>query len=491
MEEFLKLAGKDDLSAMVDLIKRFDDAVDEDDRTAAQNISKAAFSLEKKYIPQLSENVSVSTNLSCQSMIMTVGFQKEPIILSILCMKPQTVILLHTDGSQRTAREVEDDPDVKNMNLQILSRLITEYDASENYRVIKDEALPRVSGSAIVVDPTGGRKVMVASLALVAFYRRLPMVYTHGLEYKGIVYPFSERLRLIESPFEFFGDPELNLVEQQFNSHLYEAAYNTCRQLEENALDLATRSKAAMLQELVKVYMDWDSFLHSAYPVRLEPFLSQRLKSVMDNFRRRRLGDWLPDNVDANLEFLKNLDDKWQNKVNILDEFRLVDVYSSALRRETQRKYDDAVARLYRCLEMCSSIKLMEKGIDDTSKPDYDAFCARIGKPLDWLKGEYRKISGGELPDKNIGLDSQMTLLEIIGENIANIHKGMKQRESGVESLMEVRNRSILAHGTRPIPEDLWPKFKRKTEQIIGNTIGYDRFRELLGMATHGDIHIG
>ena len=493
MDQLRKLVKDGDRGRIEDLMKRFDDAISAEDGTAARAISKEALILEKKYVPQIPHNHSVAQELRCESMVMTVGFQKEPIILSILCMKPQRVILLHTEGSRATALEVENDPDIESMKIEITPLFITEYDASENYRVIRDEALARTSG-VTVIDPTGGRKVMVASLALIAFYLRFPMVYVHGVEEAGVTFPFTERLRFIENPFDFFGDADLSLVEEQFNCHLYEAAFRICQQLERRVRHPATHSKMTMLRDLIGVYRDWDAFIHSSVPEdrRPQPPLNERLGNIMVDFCRLGFQKFLPENVDANLSFLKSLDETWADKRNISDEFRLVDVFASALRRgsENQKKYDDAIARLYRCLEMCSTVKLMALGLGDTAKPDYESFCSSAGVTKAQLGSSFGKRKRRKLPSERLGLEDQMTILAIAGENIAKIYGSLRRRKSGSDSLMEIRNRSILAHGTNPVTEKHWIEFRDKTEVIIRETIGKDRFEELLAMATHGEIHL-
>ena len=492
LDEVEKLAKGGDLKEIRNLVERFDEAIAINDRKARE-ISKEAFRLEKAYVPQMADNQDVSQKLRCENMIMTVGFQKEPIILSILCMKPHRVILLHTDGSRPTALDVENDPDIKNMNIEITPLFITEYDASQNYRIIKEQALTRIpENESVIIDPTGGRKVMVASLALVAFYMRFRMVYIHGVEQEGIIFPFTERLRVIENPFEFFGDTEFSLIQEQFNDHLYEAAFNTCEQLKLKVRDAATHTKVEYLQKLVQIYLDWDSFLHSSFPKtkRPNPLLSARLKSVLEDFKRLGIEGYLPDNVYANLKFLKEIDRTWREKKNIIDEFRLVDIFSSSLRRADQKKYDDAVGRLYRCLEMCSTIKLLKLGLKDTAHPDFKAFGSRIQKDINQIKSEYEGKKHRQLPDEMLGLDVQMTLLDIAGDNIGSIYESMRRSENKEDSLMDIRNRSILAHGTNPIPEDRWPDFKEKTEVIIRNAIGKERFQELLALAMHGKIMI-
>ncbi|MBD3182522.1 TIGR02710 family CRISPR-associated protein [Candidatus Poribacteria bacterium] len=496
INQLRKITKGKELKSLIDIAERFSIAIAAGARTEARDLLKEVFELEKKYVPLIPHNKFMSQRLQCRNMIMTVGGSKEPIILSILCLKPQKAILLHTDGSADTALEIETDPDINDIEVEITRLLITEYDASQNYRVIREQALPRISHvekEITLIDPTGGRKVMVASLALAAFYHRFQMVYIHSIEESGIVFPFTERLRIIENPFEFFGDTELGLVQEQFNCHLYEAAFNTCIQLSRKVRDAATLTKVNCLQELVKVYMDWDSFMHSAVPEdkRPKPPLSEKLEGIVADFQRLALAQYLPDNINANLEYLRKLDKTWRDNKNIVDELRLVDIFSSALRREKQKKYDDAVGRLYRCLEMSATLKLIEKGLKDTKEPDYKSFCSNINKDIKNLGIEFEKKKRRKLPNERLGLDDQMGLLDIAGENIARIYEGIRRRRRGSESLMDIRNRSILAHGTNPIPDNLWPEFKNKTEVVIQNTIGKDRFKNLLNMALHGQIYIG
>lgn len=306
--------------------------------------------------------------------------------------------------------------------------------------------------------------------------------------------PFTERMRFIENPFDFFGDAELSLVEKQFNCHLYEAAFMTCQQIAARVRHPAAHTKVTMLRELIGVYRDWDAFIHSSVPEekRPAPLLSERLEKLLVDFCRLGLEKCLPENVDRNIIFLKDLDKTWRDKRNISEEFRLVDVFASALRRgsEHQKKYDDAVGRLYRCLEMCSTIKLLKLGLKDTAKPDYEAFGSSTGMSVDQLRDKYSRRKRRKLPSMFLGLDDQMTLLDIAGENVAKIYASMRKQRRGSDSLMEIRNRSILAHGTNPVTEDCWPAFRDKVQVIIENAIGKERFQELLAMATHGSMKI-
>jgi len=488
--KILKEVAKAEYPLIEKIIIKFTETIASKDRTKLKAISQEAFPYEKKYIPELPDNKSISQKLSCETLIMTVGFQKEPIILSILCLKPKIVILLPTEETRKIAQEVEQDSDVESLNLKIYIIEITESDATENYRIIKEKAFSKAEGIT-VADPTGGRKIMVASLALAAFYFRLPMVYLHSIEKQGIASPFSETLELIQNPFEFFGDKELEIVEYQFNSHFYKAAIITCNTILTIIRDPGVAKKVEMLKSLIEIYRDWDAFEHSAVPQK-RPTLSERLEAVRNEFFQFQFESMLPENIDNNISFLKEIDNRWKNKLNIIDEYRIVDIYANALRRgsEKQAKYDDAVARLYRVIEMCSSLKLINRGIKDVSKPDYDNLCHTLGKPKNWLSEEFERIKKRYLPAENLALDDQMTILSFINDMISKKYIEMRNKKEDSRSLMDKRNRSILAHGTDPLTEEDWEPCRKKTKSIIDFTIGKEKFSEILNLALHGKINL-
>jgi CRISPR-associated protein (TIGR02710 family) len=488
-----KLAKAEDYAEIEHLIDGFQRAAEEKDRTGMQKLSKDALLLEKKYIPLM--NREVAEKLGCDTLLMTVGFQKEPIILSILCLRPKRVFLLHTDGSRHVAHEVETDAEVGQVGATIFPTPITESDAARNYKVIRDDVLTKLPSSpgTILADPTAGRKVMVASLALVAFFYRLPMVYLHTIEVSGLAIPFMETLEEIKNPFEFFGDTDLALIEENFNSHFYDAAVRGCERLLETIRDPAAAMKVSLLKRLAEVYRDWDLFLHSQTPPdhskkQPKPLLSERLKTIVKDCERFGMQCLLPEDFDKNLKFLEMLDRTWRSKRNIVDENRLIDIFCAAIRRAKQGKFDDAVARLYRCMEMCATLRLREFGLEDPTKPKYDKLATKCGLEQEELANQYRQIKERDLPRENLALDDQMALLQICGEKIAKIYAATKKEESGTESIMSKRNLSTLAHGTSPITENEWKEFRSKVEPIIRLTISEETFKTLTSLAEHKDI---
>lgn len=484
LKELKKLAGNE-YQKIQEIIKEFEKAKG---KTALEKISKQAFPFEKKYIPELKENQQIVQSFKPDTLIMTVGHRKEPVILSILCLKPKNLILLPSKQTREIADKVFNDKDIKTLNLQTDIFEIDEIDASKNYQIIKENVLPLTKGS-ILIDPTAGRKIMVSSLSLIAFYYKLPIVYLYTYEKNGFAFPFTETLKKIENPFEFFGDKGLEIIQDQFNSHFYEAAIITCKTTLETIRDPKTYKKIELIKELIEIYRDWDSFQHSAVPQK-KPTLSERLEETKRKIKQLGFDTALPKNIDENIEFLKGLEARWKNKLNIIDEYRIVDLYVNALRRGSvkQAKYDDAIARLYRIIEMCASYKLLEYGIGDLSNPNYYELC----KNTQNLEQEFKKIKGQPLPKENLALENQMIILGIIDKDdkIHRIYESMKKSKSDYRCLMDKRNRSILAHGTDPLNEEDWVKFRDQTQTIIEFTIGREKFENLLKKAFHGQIKL-
>ncbi len=256
--------------------------------------------------------------------------------------------------------------------------------------------------------------------------------------------------------------------------------------------DVGTLGRLDMLEAFILVYRDWDAFKHSILEDAPERKLADRLEDVHHRCKRMRLAFADPGRVDQNIRFLREIEQRWEpNRRVLADPYRLVDIYASAQRRARAGKYDDAVARLYRCLEMAATLCLQEAyGIDDTRKPDLSALAQRLGG-MDKLQAQFRQIAGYRLlPERPLGLKDQMVLLALEKGNrfyvVARIYLGMEK-----ENLLEKRNRSILAHGTVPVGQEEYTVFDRRTREILSYVTGpKGRFDKMLAMATHPEIRV-
>jgi len=490
--EWLKgKASESEISKLEEVFRLFADEGEDRDRLirAARDVEE----IEKRLVPQNPEQL-IDPELKERILICSVGLRPLPVILTILIVRPTKLYLLHSAESRRAAEQIRDDPVIRNQWLnpdgRIVLRSLSLTDAPENYDHLRNILTENPNGS-FLVDSSGGVKVMGLSLAAAAFWHRVPVVYQLGEEVKGIVKPFSARLITLDNPFVHFGSTELHSIQNLFQSGNYDAAGALCDNMREGIRDISTLGRLDILREFVQVYQHWDSFSHSRLeddPLRKT---AEMLRAVQDKMARFDLNFADDSAIADNIQFLAEIEDSWESGVSsINDHFRLVDIYASSQRRARAGKFDDAVARLYRCLEMCASICLRECGISNVKAPVLEFFMTAQGGEQEFLSAFY-KWAGYAFPEgRPLGLNAQMSLLALSKQRlhglIAGIYRGMEQKE-----LLEKRNQSILAHGTVPISETDYRQFDSLTRRIVSLVTGKEgEFEELLQRATHPTIRI-
>lgn len=448
--------------------------------------------LEKRFV-RLNPAQRPDPDLQGRVLVCSVGMRPMPVILSILLLQPTKVYLLHSQESRRQAEQIRDDASVQSLGLHpthgIVLRTISLTDAPENYG-----HLQRIIGenpdTGVVVDISGGVKVMGLSLAAAAFWLRIPVVYQLGEEVAGTVRPFSATLHTLQNPFDYFGSTDLRSIQQLFATGDYDAALAVCQRLRETVGDVQTLGKLDILTDFIAIYSDWDRFMHSRMVDEETRRLATRLRVLIDKMERLRLRFAERTQLQGNLAFLEHLESSWQpNLRNNSELHRLVDIYAAAQRRGAAGRYDDAVARLYRCLEMSATICLVRDCHmgDVAGNPDFGYFEAIYGD-IEAVRTEFKRRARYELPADRLGLNAQMHLLGMSQDKqhrrIAGLYQGMEK-----SGLMEARNRSTLAHGTVPVNQEEFRQFDGKTREVVDavcpNKGDLDR---LLAEATHPDL---
>lgn len=483
--------SESEISRLTEVFRLFAD--EEADRERLIRTARDVEEIEKRLVSHNPEQL-VDPELKGRILICSVGFRPLPVILTTLIVRPTKLYLLHSVASRRVAEQIRDDRTVRslwsNPDERIILRSLSLTDAPENYDHLRNILTENPNGS-FLVDSSGGVKVMGLSLAAAAFWHRVPAVYQLGEEVKGIVKPFSGRLITLDNPFVHFGSTELRSIQNLFQSGDYDAASALCDNLRDGIGDISTFGKLNILQEFIHVYSNWDSFTHSRLEDDPNRKTAEMLRAVQGEMIRLRLHFADEAQIVDNIRFLEEIENGWtEGQGNINDKFRLVDIYASSQRRARAGKYDDAVARLYRCHEMSASICLRQCGIDNVKKPDLEFFVNILGGEQA-LMNDFRKWAGYSFPKgRPLGLKDQMTLLALskrrLHTQIAGIYRGMDK-----EDLLDRRNRSILAHGTVPISPNDYQAFDRATRKVVSLVVGKKgEFEKLLQRATHPTIRI-
>gem|GEM_PF-1562964 len=481
------------------------------------------FQAEKAAVPLIAENASISKELACGTLVSSCALDAELPVLCAMILKPRTIYLFCPPENINTEVAVEGEISASLREVEIFRMSFDADDPHGSYAELGKIVYGRARKYGnIVFDVTPSCQPLVSYLSIFSLVHGIPAVFMRcdylEMDGKRLASPFSQRLCKFENPVEYYGDTGMAMIESLFNSHLYEAALKDCQELGKSVRDLATAKLLELLERLISIYRDWDLFHHSMFfndkdhkeilkaigksgnswlkaaegkhGLSVEP-LSVRLEKAVREFKKFGIEKYLPENWEDNLDFLEEMDGSWKNSKNLADEYRLVDVYVNALRRgsEKQGKYDDAVARLYRCVEMCATIKLREAGLGEPDKPDYGNFAKENGLKIDDIRKLFTS-KGKELPPL-LALDDQMALLGLLEDGeLVRIYERMKSGGSAIDSVMYRRNYSILAHGTLPLSENDWVTFRDNVKAAIIATIGKERFDRLYRGALHGKLRI-
>jgi len=158
---------------------------------------------------------------------------------------------------------------------------------------------------------------------------------------------------------------------------------------------------------------------------------------------------------------------------------RMVDLFENAQRRaEIEKKYDDAVARLYRILEYIAQYLISKKNLysrDNNGNVLTDSID--LGKLPEDLREKYS--SGSR--DGKMSLVDDYFLLADLGEEVGKeFVKVFNEKESIIKRNLELRNKSILAHGFNPVDENCYNKFRDLALEYIKKITqnDFERIRE-------------
>ena len=144
--------------------------------------------------------------------------------------------------------------------------------------------------------------------------------------------------------------------------------------------------------------------------------------------------------------------------------YLIIDILQNAKRRSMEGNFDDAVARLYRCLEMVIQYVLLLEYDLVSSDVDLRKLDGKIPEFL------FQKLSGKsnvkQQQKVEVGLVDGFEILCFLNREQPTAVAYLAQKES-LKTCLYYRNNSILAHGITPVDK----KEYEKMEQVIGNFV--------------------
>ncbi len=181
-----------------------------------------------------------------------------------------------------------------------------------------------------------------------------------------------------------------------------------------------------------------------------------------DRFDYATAADWL-ESLGGNLagKYLPALRKLRMETLSESGYWRVYDLLMNAERRAAQKRYDDAVARLYRAVEMLAQTRLSQAYQIDTSNVD-------INRLPEHLREKYANRTSESNPKVQLALTDSYTLLSELDDPVGALYK---KKESQVRDSIGKRNHSYLAHGTEPIGERVYSTVRDTLTEFIEQAI--------------------
>jgi CRISPR-associated protein (TIGR02710 family) len=302
----------------------------------------------------------------------------------------------------------------------------------------------------VAVDYTSGTKAMTSALAMLGvLYEANVLCNVVGERRKGLVQRGTESLRTVQPIFAIM-EKRMQTAIGFFNRCQYDSTLSLLDEIEKSTTELSIINRVNKLKAASKAYSTWDKFNHE------EAF--EHLVRLKDR------------EFDANKRFLGML---IRAKGEEKGRFYIADLYSNAVRRgDIEGKYDDAVARFYRIIELMAQDRLKSEHGIDTSNVSVDVLPPK-------LKTEWEsRLENGTL---SIGLNDSYRLLSALGDVLGDVLQSPR-----IKDLLSKRNYSILAHGLTPLGYEDYEKLKNETLSIATKYV-YD-FERLVEDSTHPHI---
>lgn len=347
------------------------------------------------------------------------------ILFSIDTTNPDIVIFFGSEQSKKT---------VESVKKQYLDKFgdefdfyefiqIEEIDSFKTYFEAFKHKIQELSDYKIIIDYTSGTKTMTMSAAFASMLFRKNLYFVGGERENGVVLRGTEKI-LTQNLYPIYDDLMISKIKELFNTNRFDAGKELLKDV--------TKANKDVYLKLFDAYYYFDNV---DYQKADEFFAAKEFTAEWPELKKQF-------GFNAKALYHLNKEDSAMRPYYILGS-----LLNNARRRAEEIKYDDAIARLYRSLELIAQIKLNEYGID-TSDVD-----------LDILK-EY-DINDDLKPDFNgivkLGLVQDYELLNSLGDELGESY--IENKDEFLATISS-RNNSILAHGLNSQTEKQYIKFR-------------------------------
>lgn len=413
-----------------------------------------------------------------KTLFVSVGGSHQPILTSIRTISPDRVVFLCSNGpkgsksqviGQGNPCEIRQGSEViaKLPNIPIQSGLGDRFDPTTDLWLIEDpddiaecyrQAMHAIAACVadhveLCADYTGGTKTMSMALAMAALDCNVKLYVTTATRnnlQRVESGETTEPVAVQEVRAQRFIEQALPPLLLYFNYSSAVAELET--QMATLYLPQELKRRFRELLAVCRGFDAWDRFDHRAAMEYLQPFTGlPTLKQLFLQLKRTAHS--------------RSLIDSDFNSSNIMKGhgYEIVeDLLLNAERRAAQSRYDDAVGRLYRAIELLAQLRL---------KLAYNLLTGDINVNLlpETLQPKYEamRFEGGKI---QIPLERSYELLLAFGNDpLGTLFGEYKNR---IRDALKVRNHSLFAHGFQPITQADYTAFHSTIVGFIQAGIG-------------------
>lgn len=295
----------------------------------------------------------------------------------------------------------------------------------------------------VVIDITGGKKSMTAGGALAAAQLDYQMCYIDGTFDSALRQsePGTESLVLLDNPTKMFGDKASDAAATEFANGGYGAARQRFGDIAGSA---PLPAKARFGRDLSALYQTWVDLDFDRLGTAVD-VMRDRLKD-----RAYQCSPQMESKIEAQLVFLGELAAGDRGRPWTLNFFLLAEHYSHLERHEF------AALLYYRTLESIFAQRLAELGLN-VSAPRWEALSPDEHKLTAAFSDIAEQVYGKRPSDLpfTVGMVDAALLLYIMEDPfIERFRLGSTKALKHLRGLADIRNRSILAHGTKQIGQE-------------------------------------
>ena len=417
-------------------------------------------------------------------LVLTVGGSPQPLIYSIKQkdFRPDLVYFIHSQDTKKVVDDI-----IGNIPYEFEYKCAEVEDAESLEKSYKKatEVIKELlkEGYQIRVDYTGGTKVMTAGLVLAStsIDKNIEQVYvgskavegSRDKEGVGRVITGLEKIKPQDNPYETYAFLEFTRGKNFFNTYQYESAIRNFEEAESKLEDKPLVELSEFYRKLVDFYQSWDKFNRRIKTdegkIKLEYYLDNEIikKCPKEFYNDIKNPEEFIRHLENNLKFLRL---KFNKDVGVGIKYYLPDLLNNAYRKIEEGYYDDAVARLYRSIELIGQLELNKLGIIDQEKLKSNKvfYINRIQFMVETMdhediRYELEKWNNKGYDDKEktfkLPLYKTYHLLKLFDNKLAREYFADRELENAVKS---ERNNSILAHGLKPLDKETALNFYEK-----------------------------